>query len=170
MSGSELSLKTDFDNLYNDHHQWLLGVLRRRLGCFSSAEDMSHDVFVRLLGKSDIPQFREPRAYLASVANGLIIDLHRRKQVEQAWLEVMAVQAEGEAVPSAEQQVIMIDALTRIDALLDKLHPRVRRVFIMSRLEGIAYADIAQQLNVSLSTVQKDMTKAIRHCYQVLMT
>lgn len=169
MSSSELHLQTDFGSLYNDHHRWLLGVLWRRLGCFSTAEDMSHDVFVRLLGKSDLPQFREPRAYLASVANGMIIDRHRRKQIEQAWLEVLELQASEETMPSAEQQAMVIDALTQIDALLDKLNPRVRQVFIMSRLEGLGYAQIAERLNVSLSTVQKDMTQALRHCYQVLM-
>ena len=169
MSSSDLPLKPDFDRLYDDHHRWLLNVLKRRIGCFSTAEDLTHDVFLRLLGKTDLPQFREPRAYLASVANGMIIDRHRRKQIEQAWLEVMTTQAADEAMPSAEQEVMIIDALTRIDALLDTLKPRVRQVFIMSRLEGIGYAEIAKQLDVSLSTVQKDMTLALRHCYKVLM-
>ena len=56
-----------------------------------------------------------------------------------------------------------------IDALLDGLKPRTRRVFLLSRLEGKSYPAIARQLQVSLSTVEKDMAQALRHCYQVLM-
>ena len=166
----DLQLKPPIDlhGLYNDHHHWLLGVLRRRIGCLTTAEDLSHDVFVRLLGRPQLPEFKEPRAYLARMAHGMVIDRHRRLAVEQAWLESIAALPADQA-PSAEEQVLVIDALARLDGLLEKFHPRIQTIFLMSRLEGIAYAEIARRLDVSLSTVQKAMTQALRHCYQILM-
>ena len=168
MSGVVIKQNIDFKELYLDHHHWLLTHLRRRLRCISTAEDLSQDVFVRLLGKSSLPQFDEPRAYLARIAHGLLIDSHRRKAVEKSWLDYMANQPCNHT-QSAEEHLIIIDALARIDVLLEKLPVRTRKIFLMSRLEGIGYADIAKQLHLSLSTVQKEMTKAIRHCYQVLV-
>jgi RNA polymerase sigma-70 factor (ECF subfamily) len=168
VSGVVIEQQSDFNELYSDHHTWLLAMLRRRLSCIASAEDLSHDVFVRLLGKSSLPQFDEPRAYLARVAHGLLIDSHRRKTVEKSWLDHVANQPCNHT-QSAEDHLIIIDALARIDVLLEKLPSRTRKIFLMSRLEGTGYANIATQLDVSLSTVQKEMTKAIRHCYQVLV-
>lgn len=168
MSSSVIKQQTDFHELYREHHHWLFAMLCRRISCTSTAEDLSHDVFVRLLGKSYFPQLDEPRAYLARIAHGLLIDGHRRKAVEKSWLEYIANQP-NEHAPSAEEHIIIIDALARIDVLLENLPPRVSKIFLMSRIEGIGYAEIANQLDVSLSTVQKEMTKALRHCYHILI-
>ncbi len=156
------------DAIYLDHGGWLRALLYRRLRCSETAADLTHDVFLRLLGRSALPAFDEPRAYLARIAHGLVVDHHRRQMVERAWLETLALLPD-EMAPSPEEQLLIVDALARIDALLDGLKPRVRQVFLLSRLEEMSYPAIAAQLNVSLSTVEKDMAQALRHCYQVLM-
>jgi RNA polymerase sigma-19 factor, ECF subfamily len=154
--------------LYREHCSWLRIWLNRRVGCREVAKDMSQDVFVRLLGKGDLSQIQDPRAFLARVAHGLVIDRYRRQAVEAAWLEALNSLPE-EVVPSPEDQLIIIDALTRIDALLDQLKPRAQQVFLMARLEGMSYDDIATQLNISRSSVQKDLAQALRHCYLILV-
>jgi RNA polymerase sigma-70 factor (ECF subfamily) len=161
-------LRSLTESLYRDHHSWLRSWLNRRIGCRESAGDLSHDVFVRLLGRSDATQIQDPRAYLARMAHGLVIDRYRRQRVEAACLEALASLPES-LMPSAEDQLLMVEALARMDALLDKLKPRTRQIFLMSRLEGLGYDDIAGQLGVSRSTVQKELAHALRHCYQVLM-
>lgn len=157
-----------FDTLYVDHNGWLRGLLYRRSGCTHTAADLTQDVFLRLLGKASLPPMQEPRAYLARIAHGLLVDHRRRQALERAWLENLAAMPEAE-VPSPEEHVLIVDALARIDALLNGLKPRVRQVFLLSRLEGKSYPVIAEQLAVSLSTVEKDMAHALRHCYRVLM-
>ncbi len=154
--------------LYVDHNGWLQNWLRRRLGCAARAADLSHDVYVRLLGREALPPMAEPRAYLARIAHGLVIDHYRREAVERAWLETLAALPQEDA-PSPEQHVAIVDALARLDALLAGLKPRVRQVFTLSRLEELSYPAIAAQLGVSLSTVEKDMALALRHCYQVML-
>ena len=156
------------DALYLDHNRWLRRLLYRRSGCAHTAADLTHDVFLRLLGKASLPLMREPRAYLARIAHGLLVDHTRRQALERAWLDALATLPEAES-PSPEEHLLIIDALARIDALLDGLKPRARQVFLLSRLEGKSYPQIAEQLAVSLSAVEKDMARALRHCYQVLM-
>ena len=165
---SELIVESRIHTLYSDHFGWLRSLLYRRLRCSETAADLSQDVFVRLLGRSSLPQFDEPRAYLARIAHGLVVDHRRRRAIEQAWLETLAALPEMEA-PSPEAQLMIVEALARIDALLDGLKPRVRQVFLLSRLEELSYPVIAARLDVSLSTVEKDMATALRHCYRVLM-
>ena len=153
--------------IYVEHHGWLRRLLSRRTGCVHLASDITQDVFVRLLTRDRFPEIREPRAFLARIAHGLVVDHWRRAAIERAWLETMA--ATELTVPSPEEQAEIVEALVRIDALLDGLKPRAREVFLLSRLEGLTYRQIAQRLSVSLSTVEKDMALAVRHCYRVLI-
>jgi RNA polymerase sigma-19 factor, ECF subfamily len=61
----------------------------------------------------------------------------------------------------------VVEALMEIDALLDGLPPKARLAFLLSQLEGLPYAEIAQRLNVSLSMVKKYMLQAVTHCMRI---
>lgn len=131
------------------------------------AADITQDVFVRLLTRDSFPEIREPRAFLARIAHGLVADQWRRAAVERAWLQTMA--SLDFAVPSPDEQAEIVEALVRIDALLGGLKPRAREAFLLSRLDGLTYPQIAERLSVSLSTVEKDMALAMRHFYRLLI-
>lgn len=155
----------DIHTLYLDHHGWLLGWLRKRLRHGDNAADLAHDTFLHILGKPErLPELRQPRAWLSTVAHGLLVDRVRRQRVERAYRETLAHLPEAQA-PSPEDQLILLETLARIDALLDGLPPKVRVAFLLSRLEGMDYKQIAKRIGVSLSSVEKYMARAIRHCY-----
>ena len=59
----------------------------------------------------------------------------------------------------------MLEALSAIDAMLDGMKPAIRQAFILSQLEGLTYAQIAQRLQVTVRTVNNYMLKALEHCY-----
>lgn len=59
---------------------------------------------------------------------------------------------------------MILDSLLAIDALLDGLPTKARQAFLMSQLEGLKYAEIAERLGVSLSMVKKYMLQAMTHC------
>ena len=150
--------------LYGDHHGWLLGWLRRKLGNACDAADLAQDTFARVLGRPrELDQVREPRAWLTTIAHGLVVDHVRRRTLERACLDAIAGLPEAQA-PSPETRLLLVEALMRIDAMLDGLAPKARSAFLMSRLDGLGYAEIAQRLQVSLSSVEKYMASAIRHC------
>ena len=151
--------------LYIDHHAWLLDWLRKRLRHGDNAADLAQDTFVHILGKPErLQELRQPRAWLSTVAHGLLVDRVRRQRVERAYLQAIAHLPKA-GVPSPESQLILLETLVRIDALLDGLRPKVRMAFLMSRLEGLSYKEIAERLAISLSSVEKYMATAIRHCY-----
>lgn len=152
--------------LYRGHHGWLIGWLRQRLACPQQAADLAQDTFVRLLVQREVPAPREPRAFLATVARGLLIDHYRRASLERAYLEALAQLPEPE-VPSPESQALVIETLVAIDRLLDGLKPVVREAFLLSQLDGLTYPQIAERLGRSVSSIQQYMTQAFTHCYRV---
>lgn len=158
---------SSLDTLYRDHHGWLQGWLRKRLGDHERAADIAQDTFLRLLVTRRLPGIEEGRTYLAQIARNLVIDQWRRQRIEQAYLDSLAHLPEPQS-PSLETQALVIETLMQIDSMLDAMPARVREAFLLSRFEGLDYAQIAERLQVSVSSVQKYMLRAITACYQVL--
>lgn len=154
-----------WQTLYNDHHYWLLGWLRQRLGCAWDAADLTQDTFVRVINRDDPEQIREPRAYLLTIARGLLVNHIRRKDLERAYLDALGRLPEPLA-PDTETAAIWLETLFEIDAMLDGLPSRVRHAFLLSQLDGLSYAEIAAELDVSVSSIKQYMRKALLHCLQ----
>jgi RNA polymerase sigma-19 factor, ECF subfamily len=153
--------------LYRDHRGWLLAWLRRNVACPQRAEDLSQDTFVRLLGRTELQAPREPRAFLAAIAKGLLFDYFRRAALEQAWLNELMLIPEAEQ-PSPEAQQLILEDLKAIDRMLAKLSSKARAAFLHSRLDGMTHAEIAERLGVSVSRVRQYLAQGIRQCYIAL--
>jgi RNA polymerase sigma-70 factor (ECF subfamily) len=168
ISEAETTLQQTVHALYRHHHGWLHGWLRKRLGCSEQAADLAQDTFLRMLGRRHQPVgLRQPRAYLATIARGLLINHWQRLELERAWLETLAALPPALA-PSLEEQHLAREALYQIARLLDGLPPRTSEIFLLSQLDGLSYPRIAQRLGVSVNIVQKAMLSAVRHCRRAL--
>lgn len=170
MSVAPLVPHPHVQTLYRDHHGWLQGWLRRKLGNTFDAADLAQDTFVRLLAApADLSEkvndwrLQEPRAYLTVVAKHLLANLYRRRSLEQAYLAALAAVPQPVA-PSPEQQAVILQTLQQIDAMLDGLAAPVRAAFLWSQLDGLGYAEIAERLAVSERTVKRYMTQAMARC------
>lgn len=149
--------------LYADHHRWLHGWLRRRLGDSWTAADLAHDTFVRVLGKDASLVIREPRALLTTIADGLVLNLWRHQRIEQAYLDALAQMPQAVA-PSPEDRAVVLEMLVEVDRLLDGLPPLSRQVFLLSQLDGLRQHEIATRLGVSVPTVKRHLARAVAHC------
>lgn len=166
--GTDNSFEQDVEVLYVRHHSWLKGWLQRRLGQAADADDLAQDTFVRIIrSRNPVAELKQPLAYLATIANSLLVNRWRRLAVERAYAEALATQPEHVEL-SAEQRYLLIETLTEIDALLQGLSPRVREIFLLSQLDGMTYKQIAAQLGLSVNQVQKSMLKAFSRCYASL--
>ena len=163
MSANPSALHSAVNDLYCDHHGWLKGWLRKRLGNSCDAADLAQDTFVRVIKARNALEIREPRPYLSRVAKGLLVDLFRRRSLEQAWLEALANVPQVEQ-PSLEEQAILLQALLQIDRMLQGLGAKVRQTFILSQFDGLTYPQIAERLNISVRSVNNYMAKAMEHC------
>ncbi|MBJ7222701.1 MULTISPECIES: sigma-70 family RNA polymerase sigma factor [unclassified Brenneria] len=149
--------------IYHDHHSWLQAWLRRRLGCSQQAADLAQDTFLRLISQHQAMRIREPRAWLTTVAHGLVVNHWRRKDIENAYLQVLAEQERCDT-PSPEQQAIVVDALIEIDSMLATLPAKARQAFLWVHLDGLTYKQVAERLAVSERMVKKYMAQAMLNC------
>jgi len=163
MEADDCDPRQQVHTLYRDHHAWLQLWLRRRLGNVSDAADLAHDTFARILDSRLPAVLHEPRAYLPTVARGILVNWYQRRALEQAYLEALA-QLPEEQAPSPERQLLILQTLHEIDAMLDALPAPVRRAFLLSQIEGLTYEAIAREIGVSLITVKRYMARAFKQC------
>lgn len=156
-----------FDALYHNHHSWLRRWLSAKLGCSHTAADLAHDTYLRILARGTTPEPEQARRFLTQIAKGLVIDHYRRRRIENAYLDALSLLPEPMA-PSPEEQALTIEALVEIDALLHGLPNKPRRAFLMCRLDGRSYQEIADALEVSVSSVEKYIAKALLVCHQAM--
>lgn len=164
MPTNEHALHQEITSLYSDHHGWLQGWLRKKLGDASKAADLAHDTFVRLLAREELIAAREPRAFLTTVAQRVLFNHWRREELERAYLNALAHMPEALA-PSPEERAILLESLIEIDRMLDGLPLPVKRAFLYAQLDGMGHAEIAAELNISITTVKRYLVRAGVQCY-----
>ena len=172
MSSGEPPYQAAITELYCEHHGWLFGWLRRKLGCAQNAADLAQDTFTRILNaRESVATLREPRAFLSTTARRLIIDQVRRKQIEDAYLQELALTAEAlEGFQSPEQILTTLEALEQIAFILEGMQDKARQAFVLYYLDGLTQSEIARQLELSDRTVRKYLIQALLHCSHSLDT
>lgn len=172
MSSGEPAFQSAISALYSEHHSWLFGWLRRKLGCAHNAADLAQDTFARILNaRESVATLREPRAFLSTTARRLIIDQSRRKKIENAYLQELALTAQAlEGFQSPEQIFTTLEALEQIAFILEGMHEKARQAFVLYYLDGMTQCEIARQLGLSDRTVRKYLIQALLHCSHSLDT
>lgn len=163
---SSLPESATVDSLYRTHHAWLFGWLRTRIASPCDAADLAQDTFVRLLSADRRTPLREPRAFLTTVARGLLIDHRRRAALERAYLDELAALPPS-LHPSPEEQVLMLSVLSEVDRMLAGIPHKARTAFLLDRVDGVPQRDIAARLGVSERRVRQYLAQALRQCYVV---
>ena len=161
---SLLKRRSTFDLFYSEHHAWLFGWVRRKLGCRSSAEDLAQDTFLRLLQRGGVEDVLQPRALLATIARRLIIDESRRQDIERAYLDAYAALHASGCAPSSESVAAAVQALTALSLAIDRLPGQAGQAFLMSVFDGMLHKDIALALEVSEATVRRHIALALLAC------
>jgi RNA polymerase sigma-70 factor (ECF subfamily) len=163
VGASDSSPSPTVEALYSNHYGWLEDWLRRKMGDAFIAADLAQDTFVSVIVAGTASQIQEPRPFLATIARRLMAHRHRRRALEEAYLEDLAA-LPGDMAPSPEVQYLALEALRELDRALDGLPSQVKEAFLLVHIEDLSYADIAARLKVSASSVKQYLTRAHRHC------
>lgn len=155
-------------SMYREHHAWLFAFMRRQTGGHpADAWDLVQDTFERLLRQTYLEPRGWNRGYLAAIARRLLIDRHRRRELEAAYLAALAQQPEPLS-PSPEMLAQVSQQLLAVCAALDRMPRRMREVFLLARLQGLPYEAIADRLQITVNMVQKDMVQGWQRLYHAL--
>lgn len=149
-----------------DERARLLRFLAAR-GAGDEAEDVLQDLWQRIVTAPQQP-IADPISYLFRAAENLMRD-RRRSTVTRArrqfdWHDASIGQDEA---PVGERALIARQRLAEAEAVLAAQGSRVSQVFRRYRLDGIGQAEIARELGVSLSSIEKDLQKAYRALAQL---
>lgn len=158
MSASHLS------EIFLQHEQDLFRFLLRRLKCTLTAQDLTHELFLKITTQSEVPEIRDRKAYLFRMAANLAID-HQRSLQTRSFLLAEAHDLLWGNIEHRhpERALIARQELARLEVALAQLSPLSQRIFHLNRFEHKTQLDIAKELGVSLSTVEKTLRKVLNH-------
>ena len=143
------------------YRQPLIAYFQRRVTSRSEAEDLTQEVFLRLVKRLDVQKLDNPEAFLFTTAVNLLRDRFRRGQTQRSHLAEVSLQQPGIEELSPERVFDSRQHLAKVIAALEQLDERSRDAFILHRLEGMKHAQIAELYGVSVSSVEKYIIKAL---------
>ncbi|SFW72558.1 MULTISPECIES: RNA polymerase sigma factor [Pseudomonas] len=146
----------------------LLRTLERMVSNPSTAEDLLQETYLRVTRALAERTVEHLEPFVFQTARNLALDHLRARRAQARTLlddvplevvqNVVAPQSSAEDAAHAQQ------LLERLNVSLQALSPRQRQIFILSRLHGHRYQEIAERLGVSLSTVQKELKLIMAIC------
>ncbi|WP_367085476.1 sigma-70 family RNA polymerase sigma factor [Pseudomonas sp. HOU2] len=160
MSGADTVHRNHLDALFRAHYRWLCTYLRRQLHDAESAKDIAAETFAQLLQSPSVTAIREPRAMLTTIAQRLLYQRWRRADLERRH----AQQIDIDAATSPEDLAQLSQTLKRLDHSLQRLPGKVRSTFLLARIDGLTYPQIAAELGISQRSVSSYMSRSQALC------
>ncbi|MBY6242292.1 RNA polymerase sigma factor [Methylosinus sp. Sm6] len=156
------------DRLYRRHNRALQGLARRHVGR-EDAEDVVQEAYLRLLELENAGRIADARGYLYRIAGNVALDLLRKRKTRSACLvedvEFEAVSGGETPFATAVEEAILVRSL---QASLAQLPPGCCETFLLSRLYGLTFPEIARRLGISLRTVNRHISRTVDHLQAAL--
>lgn len=152
------------ENLFRREAPGLLRYFRRKTGGDESASDLVQDVFLKASTITGWSAIANPAAYLQRIARNLLID-RARKAKPMGQVRIVPLETIGDiAVPPGQHADIEArDMLKAYEDALATLSEKSRNVFLLHRTEDLTYREIAERLDITISTVEYHMMRALAH-------
>lgn len=150
-----------FDILFKRYYRPLCLYAAHYLkGDITASEDIVQDCFVKLWQQdhADKRSITDKRAFLYTLVRNACIDTLRRQHPEMTNIDPSDLEeiiSDEEAIDRSEQEAKVWET---IDALPD----RCCEVFLMAKRDGMTYNEIAEALNISVKTVEHQISKAMK--------
>ena len=148
--------------LHSEFSRPLMRFFRNCRLCAADAEDLTQEVFVRLSSAQSPLALRDPGAFVFTLARNLVRDRSRRLYIRAL---ANSVAAEDAALtcnrPGPEERLEQQELLGQVQRVLDTLKPKSRDAFVMHRIDGESYANIAAGMDISISMVEKHVMAAM---------
>lgn len=156
------SAATLIESTFLETKKPLLQLLKRRLGCFHTAEDLLQETYLRVLEQDSLDGISNLPAYLSRVASNLATD-HSRLAINAPHNRHELLEEELVCPkPAPDQAAEASQQLDRLSELIGELPPQCRRILLMHKVQHLSHAEIARRLDISPRTVETQIGKALR--------
>lgn len=163
--------QSHFNQVFLTQRVILLRTLQRMVNNPSTAEDLLQETYLRVTRVLSERTVEHLEPFVFQTARNLALDHLRSRRIQSRTVLEDVPTEVIESVPSSlstpEEAHQAAQLLERLSVSLSQLSARQQRIFILSRLHGCSYQEIARELDVSLSTVQKELKLIMAICVGV---
>lgn len=147
-----------YEVLFKRYYAPLAGYANTIIQDRDHSEGLAQEVFVKVWEKrSDLSIQTSIKSYLYRAIFNKCLNVKKHYQVRADYQLSHA----GDSVVN-ESSITNFELKYKIQEALDKLPEQCRKIFKMSKIEGLKYAEIAEELNISVKTVENQMGKALK--------
>lgn len=149
--------------LWRRYRSTVFGTLKRVLGRDSETEDLAQDVFLTVCRRaSSIRDGQMLRAFVAKVTVWTAHHAIRKRRVRARWLREKIAESADAVAMAPTFRAEMREAIPRLYRIVDRLRPNERTAFVLRFIDELSAAEIRKELNVSLATVKRRISRATR--------
>lgn len=147
-----------YTSLYNAYAETLNNFVYYKCGDSKEAEDIVQESFIRLWKNCNKVPFEKARSFLFTVANNLFLNIVAHKKVVLHY----AKEKTGDVDQESPQFILEEkEYLNKLQTAIANLSEAQRTAFLLNRIDGMKYAQIAETLGISVKAVEKRIHKAL---------
>ncbi len=151
-----------FETLFKQYYEALCRYGMTYVGTIEEAEEIVQELFYKVWkNREQIEVSFSLKAYLYGAVRNNALQYLEHLQVKQNYAELFS-KMDKVGIFSPEDELEYKELNEKIDTALKELPERRREIFILSRFEGLKYSEIAQKFNLSVKTIEAEMTKALK--------
>lgn len=123
------------------------------------AEDIAQDAFVKLWDNRETIILSTVKSYLYTIARNLTLNYIKRDKLKYNFIAQTEM---GQNNVSPQYELEQKEFKEKLEAVIASVPEGNREVFLMNRIEGMKYSEIAERLGLSVKAVEKRMSKALK--------
>lgn len=148
----------EFERAFDLYYTSVRNFLYYKTSQSELAEDVAQDAFVKLWETRDKIDKSSIKAYVFTIANNLAINQLKRDQLKFKFLKL---EVDKTDIKTPEYLLEMQEFDQKLQDSLAKIPDGAREVFLMNRIDGLKYREIAEMLGLSMKAVEKRMSRAL---------
>lgn len=160
---------TDYiEALYLEHRSGLILHIQSMVREPEIAEELLHEVFIRITRMPALDTIRQIRPFLYKIASNLALDhIRARQRAPQTESDELLLEFEADE-PAQLEQLVYARRVELLNKAIEELPPRAREALVLARLQEKTLKQVASELNVSQTMVEKHLRNALKKCRQFL--
>jgi RNA polymerase sigma-70 factor (ECF subfamily) len=149
--------------LFSEHNESLIQFLATRLRSVQEAKEVAQEAYVRLLSLEDSGAVSFLRAFLFKTAANLAVDRIRSRNRQRQVLDAGLCDEAREA-PTPDREAATAQEVAIVRRLIGELPPKCRRAFLLHRVHGAEFSEIAKEMGLSERMVRHYVLRAVLYC------
>lgn len=151
-----------FEHIYRANWDMLFNVAFKRLKSREKTEEIIQELFVQLWEKRGAIEIHESiEAYLVTALKSRVLNHLRNDMIHARHLNKIELYT-SPLTPSPEKELEYQELKESLEREIFNLPKKCREVFLLSRMQHLSIREISQKLNISVSTVEKHIVKALK--------